>query len=521
MDFAVMSHAVMNNAVMSYVVISYPVWEPFISNGLLIAIVAILHVFVSHFAIGGGLYLVVAETIARKKNDLAQLAYLKRHSRFFILITLVFGVVSGVGIWITIGLIQPLGTSVLIRTYVWGWATEWVTFFVEIAAALFYYYGWQRLSPKVHLAVGWIYFIASWLSLVVINGILTFMLTPGKWLETGLFWDGFFNVSYIPSTIFRTFICIMLAGLYAAFTLAGEKDIKLKSRLLRQNGTMTLVAILLAIPFGYWYLNSLPASVTAGLLPDSIPMLAQQVMIFSTALLFILTFLGTIAFPKKAGYISGMILLLCGLCAFGGFEWEREALRKPFIIKDYLYSTGLTVAQIDQRDGSEPMKIAYSTGDRGRDLYLSACRPCHTISGYNSLDDRLAGMETEHIANIIPLTAHFIAPMPPWAGNDDDAMELARYLKGLSNPDPLTIGASLSEAANQKIVFDRRCGGCHTLSDPDRRPIGETFTGLEEDEAAEIIMELPDLAEEMPPFIGDEKELKLLINHLTKGGSDD
>ena len=38
---------------------NYPVWE-LPASGLLIAVVSILHVFVSHFAVGGGLFLVLA-----------------------------------------------------------------------------------------------------------------------------------------------------------------------------------------------------------------------------------------------------------------------------------------------------------------------------------------------------------------------------------------------------------------------------------------------------------------------------
>ena len=49
------------------------------------------------------------------------------------------------------------------------------------------------LDARTHEIVGWIYFIAAFMSLVVINGIITFMLTPGGWLENQEFWTGFFN----------------------------------------------------------------------------------------------------------------------------------------------------------------------------------------------------------------------------------------------------------------------------------------------------------------------------------------
>ena len=158
---------------------NYPVWD-IPASGLLIAVIAILHVFVSHFAVGGGLFLVLVERKARRDGDDALLGYARQHSRFFILLTLVFGAITGVGIWFTIGLVHPPATSSLINTFVWGWAIEWTFFVTEIAAAMVYYYGWDRLSARRHMAVGWIYLAAAWLSLVVINGILTYMLTPGR-----------------------------------------------------------------------------------------------------------------------------------------------------------------------------------------------------------------------------------------------------------------------------------------------------------------------------------------------------
>ena len=49
---------------------NYPIWQvP--APGLLIALVSIFHVFVSHFAVGGGLFLVLTERRARQRDDLA------------------------------------------------------------------------------------------------------------------------------------------------------------------------------------------------------------------------------------------------------------------------------------------------------------------------------------------------------------------------------------------------------------------------------------------------------------------
>ncbi|CUU05648.1 hypothetical protein JGI2_01284, partial [Candidatus Kryptobacter tengchongensis] len=122
---------------------NYPFWDvPLIGGGILIGVVAILHVFVSHFAVGGGIYLALTERKAIKENDQKLIAYLKKHSKFFLLLTVVLGALSGVGIWFTIGLVHPSATSTLIHSFVFGWAIEWVFFIVEISAILIYYATW-------------------------------------------------------------------------------------------------------------------------------------------------------------------------------------------------------------------------------------------------------------------------------------------------------------------------------------------------------------------------------------------
>ena len=143
---------------------NYPVWE-LPAPGLLIAAVAILHVFISHFAVGGGLFLVLAETKARREKDDALLGFVRALSRGFVLLTLVLGALTGVGIWFTIALVQPQATSALVTTFVWAWAIEWMFFATEIAAAMVYYHGWDRLDARTHLTVGWIYFASAWASL--------------------------------------------------------------------------------------------------------------------------------------------------------------------------------------------------------------------------------------------------------------------------------------------------------------------------------------------------------------------
>ena len=191
---------------------NYPFWNiPYLGSGWVIGIIAIFHVMISQFAVGGGLYLPLAERKAMRMADKQMgaewLKQLARHSKFFLILTAVFGTVSGVGIWFAIGLTNPEATSTLIHNFVFGWAMEWVFFMIELATVAVYYYTWDRIDPKLHLKVGWVYAGASIATLVIINGILTFMLTPGDtWLavagtghEASKFWNAFFNPTYWPS----------------------------------------------------------------------------------------------------------------------------------------------------------------------------------------------------------------------------------------------------------------------------------------------------------------------------------
>src|SRR5208283_6034757 len=186
-------------------VMNYPFWDiPYLGSGWVIGIIAIFHVMISQFAVGGGLYLPLAERKALREGREDWLKELVGYSKFFLVLTGVFGTISGVGIWFAIGLTHPEATSTLIHNFVFGWAIEWVFFMVELTTIAVYYYTWDRIDPKLHLKVGWVYAGASIATLVIINGILTFMLTPGDtWIsvagtghEASKFWNAFFNPTY-------------------------------------------------------------------------------------------------------------------------------------------------------------------------------------------------------------------------------------------------------------------------------------------------------------------------------------
>src|ERR1700688_4738149 len=118
---------------------NYPVWDvSLIGSGWVIGLIAIFHIMISHFAVGGGFYLPFAERKALRENRQDWLEVIKVHSKFFLILTACFGAVSGVGIWFAIGLASPESTSTLIHNFVFGWAIEWCFFIIEIATGIVY-----------------------------------------------------------------------------------------------------------------------------------------------------------------------------------------------------------------------------------------------------------------------------------------------------------------------------------------------------------------------------------------------
>lgn len=155
-----------------------PVWHFVgIGSGLIIGIVSVLHVFVAQFAVGGGIYLVWMERRAYRDGAPEILQWLERHTHFFLLLTMVFGGLSGVGIWFTMSVVNPGATSMLIHNFVFFWAAEWGLFLLEVVSLLAYYYTYPwsrsgRMSPETHMRIGIVYACAGFLSLVLINGII-------------------------------------------------------------------------------------------------------------------------------------------------------------------------------------------------------------------------------------------------------------------------------------------------------------------------------------------------------------
>ncbi|HLI62141.1 MAG TPA: c-type cytochrome [Terriglobales bacterium] len=500
---------------------NYPLWQIGFPGGLLIALVAVVHVFISHFAVGGGAYLVLLEHKANRSHDAALLDYVRSHAKFFALLTLVAGAVTGVGIWFTIGLVSPEATSSLIHTFVWGWAIEWVFFFVEITSALLYAYAWDRLDRASHMAIGWVYFVAAWASLFIINGIITYMLMPGRWLQTHAFWDGFFNPTYWPSLVLRSGMAVVLAGMFGLITglhLAPP----VRERVLRYAGMWVLLGTLFLVLPARWYFAEFPPEAKT-YFTTVLPSMRHTIHLgeFAAALGFVLAALFAVARPAWLRAPMVAVILLCGFVIMGTGEYTREVARKPFVIGNYIYANGLRVADFSRIDAAGFAAGAKWMDSRpgdelgeGRQIFAIQCGACHSVNGYRAMAPRVHGWDRAFAADVLQHLPLLRGTMPPFAGNEQDRVALATYLASLS---PVAGEPATTSVALGRQVFRQRCSMCHTVAGK-FRPLD--LGGTDADAIDSMIQQLDLLNPGMPPFHGTDGERKALAQFLQSGAGE-
>jgi mono/diheme cytochrome c family protein len=437
---------------------------------MLIAVISVLHVLVSHYAVGGGLFLAVEVGHAYRTNDKSYLAYLKRHARFFILITVVLGAITGVGIWWTIGLASPLATEVLIRTFVFGWATEWVFFVIEMVSAFLFYYYWDRLPQKTHVVFGWIYAAAAWISLVLITGITAFMLNAGSWAidpRDHNFWWAFFNPQFLPQTIARTGGALLLSSLYvylhASLTI---RDAAMRDMIAARSARPALLGAALVTIGGIGWYVFLPEAASATLASASVLNVLVVLIFALTIVVFLLLYFGPYRNPGWLSPGFAGSLFLFGIAAFSTGEFIREAIRKPFIVHQVVYGNQILPEEVlklrasgyleggrwtkafvaenypqtivnGHIDGRALLKLPpHDHRVLGKAIFENHCNDCHADQfGYSSVGLLLHGRQREQVLELVErLDDNYF--MPPWCGTHEEAELLTDYLMTITTPRP-------------------------------------------------------------------------------------
>jgi mono/diheme cytochrome c family protein len=411
-------------------------------KGLVIGGLGIFHVFLAQFAIGGGMLMAYYQWLAMRGKLPEARQVLDSYFRYLVLVSFVIGALTGVGMWFTSIQISPATIGKMVDTFHWVWATEWIFFWVEVVAGYaFYRYG-KILSDRARLTLLLIYSVAGFGSLFWINGILSWQLTPGEWVETGNIWSGFFNATFWPSLFYRTAAAMVIAGLVAAVVVNTMSDVTREQRTALINATARFMLGVVAMPvLGIWFLLAMPADSREWVLGGSVAM-----TLFLNAAVGASVLIGgyaVVGLWKQKLYINGATATLLLALAFGataGGEFVREGVRKPYTIRDVLFSNAVTPEQVAHlrevgctTDDPFPLRDAdrYANDQlrTGALVFRSQCAVCHTVSGVNGLTHLMGAWSVDqqrmNVAKL-QLTKGF---MPPFAGTPAELEALVQFVR--------------------------------------------------------------------------------------------
>jgi mono/diheme cytochrome c family protein len=473
-------------------------------NRWLIAFIAILHVLINHGLAVGMMPLVAAmEWYGEKKKDPRwdKLAFKILFVCF--LITTTIGALTGVGIWLSVSLVNPYSIGSLIRVFFWAWFTEWLVFITEVCLILVYTLTWKKWTDrggewkKRHIRLGFALAFFSWVTMAIIVAILGFMMDPGNWLTDHSFWTGVLNPLYIPQLAFRTPLAAAMAGIIAMFLILffTAKGDAFRNEALRAVGVWTLAFAPFVVVAGWWYYTSVPTAMQGNLGVALATMEFEdwqskflQIALFTTITILIVVQLA-ISRPNLLPKAALVVPSVAILWMTGHFERVREFIRKPYVIGQYMYANGLRVDDyaLLQRDGilkyttySNPLAESEKRGlptelsdaernellrriQMGKDVFMDTCSRCHTGQGVNGIADHLQRMFGDQVWSP-DLTAsyvenmHYARPyMPPFPGTKDELALLGDYLEHLQRsktpiPGAQSVGIAVNPASAARLA---------------------------------------------------------------------
>ena len=432
--------------------------------GLVMAAVAIVHVFLAQFAVGGGILLCYFQWLSMTGRSVDARSFVHGYFKVLVLISFVLGALTGVGIWFTSIQVSAPTIGEMVFHFHWIWATEWTFFCLEVVAGYCFYRYHDQLSARTCLTLLVLYAFAAWMSLFWINGILSWQLTPGHWLTTHSIVDGFLNPGFWPSLFFRTIVCMTLAALIGCVVVNVIPDLSREQRQELINKAAHLMIPMLAMPgLGAWYLYSMPSDSRSWVLGGS-PAMMLFFMISVGASLAIGGY-ALIGLWLQKLYINGATASLLLLLAFGataGGEFVREGSRKPYTVRHVLYSNGIRpeeVAGLRVRGcvTDDPFPVIHEkqlpneTVTLGAKVFRRQCAVCHTMEGSNAVVHLTGSWDADQMRMNIAKLQQTKPFMPPFAGTAGELESLVQYIQWVHAKRPGSWPGTIDESNLPKI----------------------------------------------------------------------
>lgn len=287
------------------------------------------------------------------------------------------------------------------------------------------------------------------MSLVLINGILTFMLSPGDWITNPGLSTGWFNPTMLPSLLLRTVSSIAVAAIFAIIVASLDKKLEHddRSRIIRYSGAW-LLSLVLMIPLSFWYFGMAPAPARNLALGGAVAM-----TMFLTFGLVVSTILGLYAWfgvykrSHEVNLPTALTMLAISAIATGSLEFVREGIRKPYVVYGHMYSNSILVREVPELDKvgilsrarwavpQDTDRRGASEQQRGKWVFDAQCSQCHTLDGFNGIKPLVAGWNRDLIDVSVSRLHEMKYFMPPFVGTDQERKDLGAWLDSLDGTD--------------------------------------------------------------------------------------
>lgn len=457
-----------------------------LNDRFLIAIIAILHVFINHgLAVGFIPYITRMEQLGvmnSKADEITNAAWdamVHKMMKVGFIITTSLGAMTGVGIWLSVAVVSPASIASLIRVFYWAWFVEWLVFVTEVILILIYFLTWKNSNKSLkaklrHIRFGWFLSVFSWITMAIIVSILGFMMDPGNWNNHHSLLNGFTNPIYLPQLLFRTPTAMLVGGIfgYLLTTVFTKKGSELRARAVKQSSIWMIFWAPLSLLGAVYYYNAMPAAMKENMSTAVATLefaqyynLLRWVIVGAISTVLIIAIAGLLK-PRKIRFAMVVIPCFMAFAFLGIFERVREFIRKPYVIGGYMYSNLLREEDypLYKRDGilkyatytTTPEVTDNNKIEAGRNVFILTCSRCHTTHGINSIVgvfEKVYGagkpFEEGGIAAFTKGMHNGRTFMPPFPGNQKELEALAAYIKHIQQT-----GDVIEGAQNEGVVVN-------------------------------------------------------------------
>lgn len=331
----------------------YPTfYMPWIGSAWVMGIIGVIHVVASHTSVGASFLFALLETKAFYENKPELMEYIRRYGRFLLVFSYIIGSVTGVGIWYAITIASPRGTAGLIHSFVWVWSAEWVYFTVEVIGVYALVYLIGKIDARTHLKLTWAFALASWATMLLIVGIISFMMWPGNeaWYQTGSSNDAFYNINFFAHLGVRTGSMLVMAaivGLLVASMMRDQPE-ALRKSVVRTLAPFGLIGGAIAVIMFFYYLQTLPDNARVMLDVHLLPRYAiGMIAVVSVTVLYL-------AFAwwqplRIVPWVAAPLFLFIAVVGVWPEERMRESMRKPYVAGQYIYGNQVIARDVPGR----------------------------------------------------------------------------------------------------------------------------------------------------------------------------